>query len=307
MNYLVSFILVFALLSCGNYDTSKEGISSGALKLGVDESYSLMMDSQIFTFTKLYENARIDAQFLAEGDILELLLKDSIQCAVISRTLTKQEEEVFTSKNRFPESVKIAVDGLALIVHPDNPDTVFTMDRLKALFQGQVPSWEQWGGKNKGEMKVIFDHARSCNARMVQEKFTEGQPFPDYCFAVNKNQEVVEYVSTHPNAIGLISVSWISDEEDPLSQAFLSKIKVAAIIDPSHPKDPSKAWKPYQAYIADGNYPLLRDVYAIRTGTRGSLGTGFVSYLAGEKGQLIIYKMGMYPANAVTRLVRISE
>lgn len=307
MKYMTFCVSCLLLLGCGNYDTKKEGISSGGLKLGVDESYSLMMDSQIFTFTKLYENAQIDAKFLAEGDIIELLLKDSIQCAIISRGLTEQEASVFTSKKRFPESVKIAVDGLAFIVHPENPDTVFSMEQLKALFQGNIASWEQLGGKNKGEMKVIFDNARSCNARMVQEKFTDGQPFPPYCFAVNKNEEVVEYVSSHPNAIGLISVSWISDEEDPLSQSFLKKIKVAAVIDPNHPKDPKKAWKPYQAYIADGSYPLLRDVYAIRTGARGSLGTGFVSFLAGEKGQLIIYKMGMYPANAVTRLVRITE
>ena len=64
---------------------------------------------------------------------------------------------------------------------------------------------------------------------------------------------------------------------------------------------------PYQAYIYDQTYPLRRDVYAIRTGSKGSVGTGFVSYLANEKGQLIIHKMGMVAAMSPVRTIRITE
>lgn len=306
--HLLAIVLLSLTFSgCGNYDTNKEGVSSGSLKLGVDNSYSLMMDSQVFTFTKLYEKAKIDVRYEPEADIIEQLLKDSIQAAIISRGLTKEELALFESRKRFPESVKIAVDGLALIIHPDNKDSVISMPQLKELFTGTLTRWEQIGAGNSGEVKVVFDNARSCNARTIKERFTGDAPFPANCFAVNTNEEVIDFVSKNKNAVGIISVSWISDEEDPLSQAFLKKVRVMGVVNPESAKDPQKAWKPYQAYIADGNYPLLRDVYAIRTGSRGSVGTGFVSFLAGEKGQLIIHKMGMFAANTPARIVRITD
>jgi phosphate transport system substrate-binding protein len=64
---------------------------------------------------------------------------------------------------------------------------------------------------------------------------------------------------------------------------------------------------PFQAYILDQSYPYRRDVYVIRTGLKGTLGTGFASFLAGEKGQLIIHKMGMVAAKAPVRTIKIKE
>jgi len=64
---------------------------------------------------------------------------------------------------------------------------------------------------------------------------------------------------------------------------------------------------PHQAYIFDKSYPLRRDVYYIRTGLRGTLGTGFANHLIGEKGQLIIHKMGMLASKTPNRIIKIKE
>lgn len=307
-NFLAIAIGTLLLASCGNYDMNKEGISSGHLKIGIDDSYSLMMDSQIFTYEKFYPNAHIYPQYKPEADVITDLLNDSIQAAVICRPLTKDEEALFQSRKKLTESVKIAVDGVALIVNPESTDTIFTMQQLGKLFSGTAPKWEDLGATSaKGDMKVVFDNNKSCNARTIREKFTQGNPLPNYCFAVENNNEVIDFVSKNKNAMGVVSVSWLSDPEDSTSQAFLKKIKVVRIVDPTNIKKPEMARGPYQAYIYDQTYPLRRDVYAIRTGSKGSVGTGFVSYLANEKGQLIIHKMGMVAATSPVRTIRITE
>jgi phosphate transport system substrate-binding protein len=127
--------------------------------------------------------------------------------------------------------------------------------------------------------------------------------FPANCFAVKSNEEVINYVASHPNAIGVISMSWISDREDPTSNSFIEKIKVVGIVDPANVAKPDRPRKPVPAYIFDKSYPFSRTVYAIRTGLKATLGTGFVSHLTGEKGQLIIQKMGMVPATLQVRTV----
>jgi phosphate transport system substrate-binding protein len=114
-------------------------------------------------------------------------------------------------------------------------------------------------------------------------------------------------VSENPSAIGVISLSWFSDRDDPKSKEILSKVRPVGIVDPSNTDRPTLARRPYQAYVFDQSYPLRRDVYYIRTGLKGSLGTGFASHLAGEKGQLIIHKMGMVAATSPVRQVKIVD
>jgi phosphate transport system substrate-binding protein len=305
---IVFLLSLMFLFSCQNYDLNKDSVTSGKLKIGIDESYSLMMDSQLFIFKELYKHSEIQATYSAEGDIIKALMDDSIQSAVICRPLNEKEMEYFKSIQRLPESTKIAVDAVALIVNPANMDSTFTMEQLTRMFNGQDTSWSQINlASSLGKINIVFDNQKSCNERTIREKFVPSGKLPANCFAVHSNQEVIDYVNANKNAVGVISVSWISDKDDPTSMDFLEKIKVVGIIDPSNTEKPDLARKPFQAYIYDETYPLRRDVYIIRTGLRGTLGTGFASHVAGEKGQLIIHKMGMVAANAPTRVVKIVE
>ena len=107
------------LLGCNvAQDKNAETITSGTLKLGVDESYSLLMDTEVFTYTHLNKYARIESTIAPEAEIVKALLADSIQAAVIGRALTEEELAYFKSIQRLPESFLIARDGVALIVHP---------------------------------------------------------------------------------------------------------------------------------------------------------------------------------------------
>lgn len=306
--YLAITLFTLVMGGCQNYDLNKESVTTGKLKVGVDESYSLMMESQLFVFNQLYNHADVTAMYGAEGDIIQALLDDSIQSAIICRALTDQELEFFKNKQRLPESTKIGVDALALVLNPANMDSTFQLDQLKQIFTGQITQWNQINPKSDlGAINIVFDNNKSCNERTVKEQLTGGAKLPDYCFAVHSNKEVIDYVNTHKNAIGVISVSWISDQEDPTVIENRKKIKVAGIIDPSNTDRPELARRPFQAYIYDKTYPLRRDIYVIRTGLRGTLGTGFASHLAGEKGQLIIHKMGMVTATPPTRVVKIAD
>lgn len=309
MNKLILILLTsLVLVSCGNYDMNKEGISSGELKIGVDYSYSMLTDAEIFVYQSLYQKAKINPVYTNESDVIQALLDDSVQAAIISRPLNQEEMDFFKSKQRFPESTKIAVDGVALVVNPSSQDTVITMEQLEAIFKGEIDNWKTINPNSSNEkLMVVFDNNKSCNGRYIKEKFIPNSSFPPTCFAVNNNEEVIDYVANNPGAIGVISVSWISDRDEPKTLEFLKKVKPVGILDPSNTVDPQLPRRPFQAYIFDQTYPLRRDVYVVRTGLRGTLGTGFASFVAGEKGQLIIHKMGMVAATSPVRTIKITE
>ena len=300
-------ILLWAIAtSCGNYDKNKESISSGTLKIGIDDSYSLMMDAEMDIFKVNYPYAQLFPQYLPETEVINLLLKDSIQAAIINRPLNEEELKMFESKKRFPESTRIAVDGVAFITHPSRKDLNLTTDQVKGIMSGTIGTWD--GIQQKGnKINVVLDNKASCNARFIRQEFLQNNPIPDNFFATEKNEDVIEYVSKNPDAIGVISVSWISDRDDSTSLSFLSKIHVIGIKNEYNQTQSEHPRLPFQAYILDQSYPYRRDVYVIRTGLKGTLGTGFASFLAGEKGQLIIHKMGMVAAKAPVRTIKIKE
>jgi phosphate transport system substrate-binding protein len=70
--------------------------------------------------------------------------------------------------------------------------------------------------------------------------------------------------------------------------------------------DDIKAYKPYQAYIYDGSYPLFRSIYMITTAANGSIAHGFYSFVTGFKGQKIIQMTGILPATVQPRMVNLN-
>ena len=115
------------------------------------------------------------------------------------------------------------------------------------------------------------------------------------------NAAVVEYVTQNPGSMGLIDVSWISDPDDSISHNFKQSIKVVAIT------GDSGSYRPYQAYIAQKQYPLLRDVIMVSREARSGLASGFVAYVASDKGQRVVLKLGLVPATMPIRIVEVNH
>lgn len=277
--------------------------TSGSVNISVDESYTLLFTNQIYTFQNLYERARINVKYQTEPDALNSLLNDSCKIAVLNRDLTPEEKKNFEAKNIFPKTTKIAEDAIALIVHPDNKDTSLMLDYVKNLLKGQEKSWPSNPG---AAVEIVFDNNESTNARYMKELINNA-PFQQNCYAVKSNPEVINHVATHPNAMGIISVNWISDKDDTLSQKFLKKIKVVGLTREKVVNPMTRFYKPYQGYVVTKEYPLVRDVYMINRQTRAGLGMGFVAFVAGEKGQRMIKLQGMVPASVPVRVIQLTQ
>jgi len=299
----------FSFTSC-NQTASKptdETPTRGNIKIGVDDSYKLLFDTEIFTFEATYHYAHIKPMYKPELELLDAFMKDSLRTIVTSRPLTKNETEYLASKQYIARTTKIANDAIAFITNKGNTDSTITYNQIHDIFSGKTDRWKLINKKNSlDKIKVVFDNEKSGNVRFVIEKLNLSYKFPKYCSAVNSNEEVVNYVEKHPNAIGIISVNWISDRQDSVSHSFLSKVNVLAVSNEIEP-DGGNYYRPYQGFVAEKSYPFIRSVYMICRETFSGLGSGFTSFVAGDIGQRIILKSGMVPSTMPVRLVQIKN
>jgi len=304
---LIGAVILVASCNMTPKKFTDETPTRGDIKIAVDESYQLMADAELFTFTSLYKDAKVTPLYLSGDSLLKLFLADSIRVIITSNKLTDNEEAYLKGKTIVPRTTKIAYDALAFIVNKSNPDSLIRYNTLRDIFTGKTSKWNQINSKSKlGDIRVVFDKPGSNNVKTIMNKFEITGSLPSYCFSATQNSEVVNFVEKNPEALGIIGVNWVSDPRDSISHSFLGKIKVVAVTS-QYDSEGSEFYTPHPAYIANGSYPFIREVYTINRETFSGLGTGLTSFLAGDSGQRIILKMGMLPASQPVRVVEIKK
>ena len=314
MKIKTPYLLIILICSFGcqpstvKHEPYTDTLTMGEITILADESYKPMVQVQIDTFMEIYKYAKINVKYLPESELFnELMNNDAIRIAITSRELNLNEKNFFENQKIIPRTLKIAEDAIALVVNKENSDTLITYEQLEKILKGEVVTWNQLkAGGIKDSIRIVFDKNGSTNARFLNDKFLSGKKFPPNIFATNSNSSVIEYVNSNKGSLGVIGVNWISDNDDSLTVDFLKKINVVALSLPDTNKTQSEFYKPYQAYIALKKYPLLRDVMIISREGRNGLGTGFASFVAGDKGQRMIRLMGLLPATMPIRIIQVN-
>ena len=281
--------------------------TTGKATFAVDATFQPIIEAELPVFHAIYKYATVKPLYVPEVDAINMLLHDSVRLIVVSRPLKKQETDYFNSRKFFPKEIKVALDGIAVLVNPANTDTLFSVEQLKKIFLGEITDWKQLDKKSKlGKLKVIFDNQNSSIVRFVVDSITKTGNLGSQLSAMQYNADVVDYVSKTPNAIGLIGVSWVSDRNDPKCLSFMRQVRVAGISNAAKAL-PENSFLPYQAYIATGQYPLTRYVYMINSEPRAGLASGFTAFVANDKGQRIILKTGVLPYTQPVRMVHLKD
>jgi phosphate transport system substrate-binding protein len=301
---LVCSVLLLTVAACSQQDKNGKPLSTptaGVLKIAVDESLKPVIEAEIEVFESLYAYAHVEPQYISGEDAITALLKDSVSLVITTRKLVEAEKNELAAAKLIPRELVVAKDGIALILNRDNPDTLFTVDQLRKIIKGEITDWHQINPKTKSSpLEVVFDDPNSGMVRFLNDSVETIAKAPVNFFALKSNKAVVDYVALKPSALGLIGVSWISDH-DSAANSFLKTIRVASL------SGDSGVYKPYQAYLALGDYPLTRNVVMITREARMGLAHGFMSFVAGDKGQRIILKSGIVPVTMPLRIVELNQ
>ncbi len=293
-----ALMLLLTIVCCENplaYQEDAHG--RGKQTLYLEESYKPLFETSIYTFESQFPKANIVPEYCTQEEAIRAIFEKKTNTICIARDLNKQEKANLKKANIEVRSTKIAYDAVTLLVHPDNSDSVLTVEQLKQILKGEITTW-----KNGLPINVVFDNVNSANFQYLHTLSGKGS-LPANVFAVKSNLDVIKYVKEHPSALGIIGVNWISDEDDQAVVEYRKGLKVLAVGKTAN----GPFFQPYQSYIHTKEYPFTREVWLINKGSRSGLNTGFVNWMQGEHGQLIIQKSALIPANAVVRLIQMSE
>jgi phosphate transport system substrate-binding protein len=300
--------LLLFMTACGQMGKTgtNETPTRGKITIVADESFQPLIETEVFTFTHLYVNAQITARYKPEFDVIEDFMNDSVKVIVSSKKLSDYQIQYLRDTLIVARTSAFAYDALALVTNLSNTDSLLTYNTVKDIFLGKVKTWKDVNPKSKlGDIRVIFDNNKSGNIRYFKEEFGIKDTLKGNFFAVNSNPEVINFVSRNPNALGIISVNWISDKDDSLSMSFTKKVNIIAVSQKF--VNDGSFYRPHQGFIYDKSYPFVREIYLISRESFPGLGSGFINWACAEQGQRIVLKAGLVPATMPIRLVQVKK
>ena len=306
MNRITSTIIGLSLIlgllpSCGGKPNPKleEAYQKAAATFVSDESFFPILDEELFYFNSQRLDT-ISVEYINEQDAVKRLMKLETLLAFTTRNFTDNEKKSLQDRKYMPRAIPIAYDGLAIIVNNANPDTCITVKDFKRILRGEITRWGELYPKSQlGEIDVVFDNPLSSTVRWCVDSLLDGQEMKaPNIGAVKTSAAVIDYVENHKNSLGIIGSNWLNDKRDTTNVTFKKNITVMGV---SRMDSATKvnSWQPYQYYIYNGNYPLIRTIYALLNDPRpNGIPTAFAHFCQLPKGQLIILRSGLLPRTA---------
>lgn len=206
---LLSAMAVSIFAGCGNGSTN--GAVSGSGTVSTDGSTS--MEKVIGALGEAFEQDNSGVSFTynptGSGTGIQAVSEGRCDIGLSSRSLKDEEKEQGLLETT------LALDGIAVIVNPDNPVTDLSVETIGKIYTGEITNWKDAGG-NDGEIVLIGREAGS-GTRDGFEAITETEDACKYRQELTSTGDVITTVAGNPNAIGYASLASVSDEVKTVS------------------------------------------------------------------------------------------
>ena len=283
--FALSAVMALALLAgCGNQtdnnssnnDNSGDAGDTPAASVSgtVSTDGSTSMEKVIGALSESYMAANKDVTVnynpTGSGAGITAVQEGTCDIGLSSRAL-KDEEKAAGLK----ETV-LAYDGIAIIVHPDNPVSDLSIEQIAKLYTGEITNWKDVGGSD-AEVVLIGREAAS-GTRDGFESITGTKDKCQYRQELTSTGDVITAVSQNPDAIGYASLAAIKDSVKALSVDGVT---------------------PSETTVKDGSYPVQRPFVLVTVEGKAlsAAAQSFFDYATSADAADIIAKAGAVAAN----------
>lgn len=213
------------------------------------------------------------------GTGIAALINGTTDIADASRAMKPQEEaQVLQKRGKPPVQHRIALDGLAIYAHKDNPVKELSLEQLRKIYTGEIKNWKDVGGPD--QPLVLYGRENNSGTyAYFKEHVLQEQDFAADTQTLPGTAAVVNAVAKDPNAIGYGGI------------AYESGIRAV----PVKKDEGSPAVEPTIQNVTDGTYPISRYLFMYTAGEPEGTIRDFIDFARSPEGQKIAAEVGYYP------------
>ncbi len=205
---IAAALAVTTLAGCGSNSSSNSNTSSNTEVTGtVSTDGSTSMEKVIGSLGEAFEAENSGITFTynptGSGSGITAVSEGRCDIGLSSRALTDEEKE-----SGLTETI-LALDGIAIIVNPENPVNDLSLEQIAQIYTGEITNWSEVGGSDS-EIVLIGREAGS-GTRDGFESITGTEDLCQYRQELTSTGDVITTVANNPGAIGYASLASISD------------------------------------------------------------------------------------------------
>ncbi|WP_166738839.1 phosphate ABC transporter substrate-binding/OmpA family protein [Psychromonas algarum] len=214
------------------------------------------------------------------------LLAGKADIAMSSREIKDREVALLKSKYgnlRLNNNEHIiGLDGVAIMVHPDNPLTKLTLQQISKIFSGEITHWSELGGEDIA-IKLYARNAKSGTWQTFNQLALNAydKKLSGKAKRIESNSDLSELVSHNKAAIGFVSLPYINHNKEISIMASESTYPI------------------YPTYftVSTEDYALVRRLYLYVPQASNSFIKNFVDFSTSFSGQEVVEKVGFISQN----------
>jgi len=219
------------------------------------------------------------------GTGIASLINGTVDIANASREMKDKEIAAALENGVEPVEFTVAIDALAVIVHPDNPVDRLTIDQLSDIFTGRITNWQELGGHDAPIVILSRETNSGTHVYFLEEVVRKGNKenkdiFAPQTLLMPSSEGITSEIRRNPKAIGYDGLGYVTEHE-----------KVIAIAKDSQ----SPYVLPTVQTGANGSYPIARDLYMYTAGHPKDVIADYIDWIRGPEGQKIVADLGFVP------------
>ena len=277
---LTAVMALSLLTACGSKndnsaDTNTDGSNtettlSGTVSTDGSTSMEKVINSLGESFMAMNKDVKFTYNPTGSGSGIQAVSEGRCDIGLSSRALKDDEKA-----SGLVETV-VALDGIAIVVNPENPVSDLDIDTIAKIYTGEITNWKDVGG-NDAEIVLIGREAGSGTSDGF-ESITDTKDACQYRQELTSTGDVINTVSQNPHAIGYASLSAVGDSVKALTVGGVEAT---------------------EATVKDGSYVVQRPfVLVTKEGTKLSpAAQAFFDYALSADAASIIAAAGAVAAN----------
>ena len=216
---LTAVMALSLLTACGSKndnsaDTNTDGSNtettlSGTVSTDGSTSMEKVINSLGESFMAMNKDVKFTYNPTGSGSGIQAVSEGRCDIGLSSRALKDDEKA-----SGLIETV-VALDGIAIVVNPENPVSDLDIDTIAKIYTGEITNWKDVGG-NDAEIVLIGREAGS-GTRDGFESITDTKDACQYRQELTSTGDVINTVSQNPDAIGYASLSAVGESVKALT------------------------------------------------------------------------------------------
>lgn len=183
--------------------TSQVQQLSGVVNTNGSTSMEKVMQVLIEAFKEQQPNVTVNYTGSGSGAGVTSAIDGTADLGLASRALKREEEEKGAQANI------VALDGVAIVVNPDNAVDDLTVDQIAQIFKGEITNWKELGGAD--EEIAVYGREAGSGTRGAFEELVDVTDACKYLNEYSSTGDVIGNVASNPSAIGYASLSAVGD------------------------------------------------------------------------------------------------